>query len=214
MENFPNLTYKIDSKSFEIFRKWVDEVKKVNSTFVPLIESEEEIIISVKKHILKCLKTISKKKDKRDLTDWCIGFLKGYLSSTLSTSWNWKYYKKPFKYKKALWLKSIILTLDADDEFARKVNRLYILLFENNFALENATDFSKIEINENEAQGHQILADLSYQENRDTFKTALIDVMYESLLEKEEEEIEFPEIENFFSYKEIEEIILKNPYKN
>jgi hypothetical protein len=40
-----------------------------------------------------------------------------------------------------------------------------------------------------------------------------INSTFAALIETEEEIIEFPEIENFFSYKEIEEIILKNPYR-
>jgi len=217
MENFPSLTYKIETKAFRIFQVWTNEVKAIDPTFIPNVENEEEIVLSVKKRILDCLKKIRQKKDRNYLTDWCIGFLKGYLISTLSTNWSRRYYKKPFKYQKALWLKSMISVLDVDDEFTKKVNRIYILLAENNFALENATDFSKNRIDESKILGHQILSDLSYKENWKIFKTPLIEDMLKSLIEEDQENdeiINIPEIENFFSYSEFEELILKNPYKS
>ncbi len=119
---FPDLRYSIDKKAFAVFRGWATKAKQRYPTLEIQIENEQEIVNDFRQAIIKGLESISEKEDSERDYYWCIGFLKGYLISSLSIAWSQKYLLKPRRYNNILWLKAITLYLDADELTLKRIN--------------------------------------------------------------------------------------------
>ncbi len=130
---FPDLKYDIHKKAFAVFRGWTAKAKQRYPTLEISVENEQGIVNEFQEAIMKGLESISEKDDSETHYYWCIGFLKGYLISTLSIAWSQKYLLKPRRYNNILWLKAIILYLSADELTLKRINRLYRYLLETEF---------------------------------------------------------------------------------
>ncbi len=209
---FPQLSYDIDAKAFDIFRDWVRVVKGKYPAWELVLEDEREIVKSFKGSVMEGLQRIGEREpNHRNLLDWCTGYLKGFVSSGLSFEWNRRYVQFQSEgYKHALWLKSLILFLGVDSDALKRVNRLYRYLLENNFPFQDLPNTET----EEELMGRQVLADFECQQNWGFHKPYMEDLLYQDFLKTldKAEQLEVPDLDEYFSLEEMEEIILKSPF--
>lgn len=212
MAQIPDLSYDIDKKAFSVFRGWTRNAKEKYPAWEVAIDDEQEITEEFQNKVLSSLKTISKKKYlKKNSIDWCIGYLKGHLTSRLSIVWSMKYLDKPERYHHILWLKSITMYLDVDKLTLQRINRLYAYLQQTEFP------FKKLDqkADGNDFSAHHILSDLQLEDNWKTNKDYLENMIYDETLKmlEEQKEIEIPDLDEYFFIEELKELLLKNPFE-
>jgi hypothetical protein len=214
-KSIPNLSFNLEEKSFVMFRDWTHKAEAKYPDTKIIIEDEQEIIISVQKYLLKSLKRISEEKDsqKKRLTNWCIGFLDGNFTSRISQYWSYKYIDQPDELKNIVWLKAIILYLDADELFLKRVNRLYNYLVDQKFPFNEETE----EVEFGNFESHYYISDLTLIENWKIHRKLLEELLFKETVEITESKLNFvvlPKLDNYFSYQELEEIVLNNPFES
>ncbi len=212
MVQIPDLSYDIDKKAFSVFRGWIRNAKEKYPTWDVFIEDKQEISKEFQNEILSSLKSISKEKYlENNLIDWCIGYLEGRLISGLSILWSMKYLDKPERYHHVLWLKSISMYLDVDKLTLKRINRLYKHLQETEFPFKKLDQ----EVEKNDFSAHHLLSDLEAEDNWETNKDYLENMIYNETLKmiEKQKKIEIPDLDEYFLIEELKELVLKNPFE-
>lgn len=210
-----NLSFDLDRKAFMVFSAWKNKaIKETNTRDIDNI-NEEKITDSFLNSIIEGLKIISEKPpEKRNLEDWCVGFLSGFISSHLSVEWSNRYLNKTPEYLNLLWQKSIILYLNADKLFQKRINRLYNYLLETDFPNELHNN-PKEALNEVEMNTNRIIWDLSVDENWEMHKGLLEEELYDrtlKVLKNPKQIIEIDDLDNFLERKNFRELVYNNPF--
>ncbi len=179
-EVFPDLSFDVRSKGVSLFREWQHSAMR----FIPEAALEPRNVSqaprALQRAIMQGLKSISETQPQlRDNMEWCVGFLQGFIGSTLSVHWTLCFAPKSEAYRHALWLKATIILMENEPEFIQKVNRLYTYLQDANFPISDA-DY---DLSEEEAVGHRALADLTTEDNWETHKPYLEDLLHNDFTE-------------------------------
>jgi hypothetical protein len=171
---------------------------------VPKILTED--IISCFAKGLYCLFR-EEKKEKRSISGWSVGYLLGFVASSLSVHWYYHYvYCQTDEYKQLMFFKAMILYLGVDSLIVNRIERLH------KYLLDNKVDVS-------EKMGGKldniiVLEDYKMKNNPQEFQTQLISYLEKIMLEKHEvifnniiKKSDDLELEYFFTEEEIESLI-------
>lgn len=150
----------LDKIAFDIFREWINQVKLINSSIEIIIIDERNILRDVKTAILKSLNTLfkSEKFHKKFLLGWDIGFILGFVSSSLNINWCNEYIMKQSNdYKVFMSLKAIRDYLKFDKATNIKIDKIFQEFISSDHNLQNY-DFS-IQLEDFNYQGEVIKSD-------------------------------------------------------
>lgn len=141
------LIFNIKKNVQAIFNIWISNARKdwpnidiprkdKKELFDDLVNAFSDAICSLEKE---------NHKNKENIPGWSVGFIEGYVRSSINTHWfNDLIFKKTENYRKLLVLKSIILYMDFDMITTERIYKLFTYMFKESLNIEE-----KVENNEN-----------------------------------------------------------------
>ena len=206
-----SLIFKIKDTASKIYKVWIENTQP-HYPHYPFKATDDILTTDLKNAFVNALKALctEEKKDNRNDLGWSIGFIFGFVSSTLSTQWSFEYvYKETDEYKQLLLLKTLIQYLDVDQIIIERLERLY------NFFLDKKTNVAENGNNKSEIiVSFRKFKKEKNKRSHNNFSTTLIEYLESIMLEKHNaiftnliKNQYLPDIKYFFSKDDIQSII-------
>jgi hypothetical protein len=136
----PELNNKIKETAYQMFRDWTKNAKSKHPEFDFAIIDETILVNDLTnciKSAIYSLKNEEKKSD-RDIPGYDIGFIWGFINTSLNGQWVHEYIRKRSDdYKMLMTLKALQLYLDIDDIAVIKIDEIYKKIFIEDVNFEN-----------------------------------------------------------------------------
>lgn len=206
--DFSSIVENVDVKAYALFYEWAYNAKK-DYPFLDFIpENEDEISKDLKDVIAKGLQHVYEEEAyKKEFNIWGSDFLKNFIQINLNLVWYNKFIlNHKLEYQHAVWLKSMLMYLEANTLALKHVNRLYKLILNN----RNGRHAQPIE--EEEVAQHQFVSDLICGDNWQAHKPFLEKMLAEYCLKNlnPPQKKYLVEMDKHFTKKELMDLINSN----
>lgn len=213
--NTSSIKNNLQTTSFNLFRKWIENAKKSYTSYDLRISDEGILVNDLKSTIKSSLICLFKREyeDKRLIPGWSIGFIYGYIQSNLNLHWYHEYIlKQSDDYKQTISLQAIRNYLESEELVKIQIHHIYKDL------LLQDVNLRKMEVNikKYNVDIEKLKYDISeeYSENIEVVGICLDNLITEKIFNFAKKEVPnlMPEINSYFEDKKIEELIKMNDH--
>jgi len=213
--NTSSIENNLQSTSFNLFRKWIENAKKLYTSYDLIISDERVLANDLKETIEGSVISLFKKEneDNRLKSGWSIGFIYGFIEGNLNFHWFHEYISKQSEdYKQIVALQAVQNYLESEELAKIQIHDIYKgLLLEDVNLRKMEVNAKKYDVDIEERK-----YDISeeYSENIEAVGVYLdnqINAMVINFAKREVPDF-MPEIDSYFEDKRIEELIRMNDH--
>lgn len=205
------LKKKINKTVFQMFRDWTKNAKSKYPEIDFTIIDETILINDLTQSIKSAVKSLKKeeKKSKREMPEYDIGFIWGFICTNLNQHWVHEYIRKRSNdYKMLMTLKALQLYLDIEDITLIKIDELYRKMVEKDVNFENIYFKPDVKQFKDFDSDLKINLDNNRQNN---ISISLDNLITEKIVQiiNEKDTLFLPETEKYFSKDDVKLLILE-----
>ena len=195
----------IQRATFDMFRNWTKVAAEKYPDMDFTIKDETELVNDTKDAISKALKSLflPEKEENRQNTQWCIGYVEGYILGCVSVKWHSNYiFTQTDSYRCMMALQSILEYVKVDSNLSWRLDNIYKELLKPT-NLEQLKNQTQIDVDFFQKLDH-------FPDKKSGVVIQTLDNLRVTFIKKQfnEPSLDIPEKE-YFSHKEIQSFIEK-----